>query len=154
MCAICRRSTQILQFPCTASYCGGSSSTQLPPTTQTLTAWRETPSVCRWAFAPFSSTEELQFTTTKVEPSEQSLFYKFISFLKVGFKNNTRQCHTSCSPNISGKSFPPHWQVNVGTLIENKWLRTLFSHPAYFTNTFDYIQRQYNLTYYSIIWLK
>lgn len=37
--------------PCLASCYGGSSSTQLLPTTQTLTAWRETPSVSRWAFA-------------------------------------------------------------------------------------------------------
>lgn len=40
----------VLLCPCLASCYGGSSSTQLPPTTQILTAWREIPSVYRWAF--------------------------------------------------------------------------------------------------------
>ena len=36
---------------CSASCYGGSSSTPPPPTTQTLTAWKQTPSVSRWADA-------------------------------------------------------------------------------------------------------
>lgn len=40
----------VLLCPCLASCYGGSSSTQLPPTTQILIAWREIPSVYRWAF--------------------------------------------------------------------------------------------------------
>lgn len=40
----------VLLCPCLASCYGGSSSTQLPQTTQILIAWREIPSVYRWTF--------------------------------------------------------------------------------------------------------
>ena len=40
-------SVAVLRCPCSDSYCGGSSSTRRPPSTQTLTAWKETPSVSR-----------------------------------------------------------------------------------------------------------
>lgn len=53
-------SIAVLLCPCSASCYGGNSFTQLPPTTQTLTAWRETPSVFRWVFAPLYSKEEVQ----------------------------------------------------------------------------------------------
>ena len=49
----------VLLCPCLASYYGESSSTQLPPTTQTLIAWMETQSVSRLASAPLSLKEKL-----------------------------------------------------------------------------------------------
>ena len=41
-------SVAVLHCPCSDSYCGESFSTRRPPSTQTLTAWKETPSVSRF----------------------------------------------------------------------------------------------------------